>query len=49
MNNVLVTPHAAFNTQEALMRILQTTIDNIYSFKKVSSTGKGNIKNLVKH
>ena len=32
--NVLVTPHNAFNTQEALDRILATTIKNIKSFKK---------------
>ncbi len=31
--NVLITPHNAFNTQEALERILRTTIDNIKSFK----------------
>ena len=29
---VIVTPHNAFNTQEALERILYTTIDNIKSF-----------------
>lgn len=29
MPNVLLTPHAAFNTKEALMRILDTTIENI--------------------
>lgn len=31
--NVLITPHNAFNTKEALMRILNTTIANIKSFK----------------
>lgn len=30
--NVLVTPHNAFNSGEALMRILDTTIDNINGF-----------------
>jgi len=30
--NVLITPHNAFNTQEALQRILDTTIDNINAF-----------------
>lgn len=30
--NVLVTPHNAFNTQEALERILDTTAENIKSF-----------------
>ncbi len=29
---VIVTPHNAFNTQEALERIINTTIDNIHSF-----------------
>lgn len=30
--NVLVTPHTAFNTQEALGRILNTTLENIKGF-----------------
>lgn len=32
MENVLITPHNAFNTQEALERILRTTMENIASF-----------------
>ena len=32
MPNVIVTPHTAFNTREALLRILDTTIDNIETF-----------------
>jgi len=32
MPNVLITPHNAFNSIEALMRILDTTIDNINAF-----------------
>ena len=32
MPNVLITPHNAFNSKEALIRILQTTIDNIDAF-----------------
>lgn len=32
MPNVLITPHNAFNSKEALERILQTTISNIKSF-----------------
>ena len=28
-DNVIVTPHNAFNSKEALQRILDTTIDNI--------------------
>lgn len=33
---VLITPHNAFNSQEALMRILDTTISNIRSFAQGS-------------
>lgn len=32
MPNVIVTPHNAFNTKEAFIRILDTTIDNIVGF-----------------
>jgi D-lactate dehydrogenase len=32
MDNVLITPHNAFNTRQALERILDTTIANIQSF-----------------
>lgn len=32
MENVIVTPHNAFNTKEALTRILKTTIENIRGF-----------------
>lgn len=32
MRNVIVTPHIAFNTREAVRRILDTTIDNIRAF-----------------
>ena len=32
LNNVLITPHNAFNTDEAVLRILDTTISNIQSF-----------------
>lgn len=42
MNNVLITPHNAFNTTEALMRIINTTVENIKGFKK------GKKVNLVK-
>ena len=31
-DNVLITPHNAFNSTEALQRILDTTIDNINKF-----------------
>ena len=34
MPNVLVTPHNAFNSQEAMQRILETTIENIKRIKK---------------
>ncbi len=42
MPNVIVTPHNAFNTKEALQRILDTTLENIQSFIT------GTPKNLVK-
>ena len=41
LNNVYITPHSAFYTQEALDRIVNTTVDNIYSFMH------GNPKNVV--
>lgn len=34
MPNVIVTPHNAFNTKEALMRILEVTMESIAGFKK---------------
>lgn len=40
--NVIITPHNAFNSKEALIRILDTTIDNIKSFSR------GKPINLVK-
>jgi D-lactate dehydrogenase len=41
MPNVIVTPHNAFNTWEALQRILDTTIKNIHTFQE------GKPENLV--
>jgi len=41
MKNVLITPHNAFNTQEALLRILDTTVENIKCLKR------GHCKNIV--
>ena len=32
MRNVVVTPHSAFNTKEAVDRIVGTTVDNISAF-----------------
>ncbi len=32
LRNVYITPHSAFNTEEAIRRILTTTVDNIKSF-----------------
>lgn len=40
--NVIITPHNAFNSKEALMRIIHTTIENIECFVT------GNCKNQVK-
>ncbi len=41
MRNVIVTPHSAFNTREAVQRIIDTTIDNIQMF------ANGTPENLV--
>jgi len=32
LRNVIITPHSAFNTREAVERILSTTVGNIASF-----------------
>ncbi len=32
MRNVFITPHSAFNTKEAILRILSTTVENIEAF-----------------
>ena len=32
LHNVIVTPHSAFNTREAIERIINTTVDNITAF-----------------
>ena len=32
MRNVIVTPHSAFNTREAVNRIVETTVENIVGF-----------------
>lgn len=34
MPNVIITPHNAFNTKEAIQRILDTTVDNIEAYLK---------------
>jgi D-lactate dehydrogenase len=41
--NVIVTPHNAYNTQSAVRRIIETTIENIEAF------GQGEPRNLVTH
>ena len=46
MRNVIITPHSAFNTREAVLRIIQTTIGNIRS---VASGRNGEIENRVGH
>jgi D-lactate dehydrogenase len=38
---VIITPHNAFNSRESLMRILDTTCQNISSFEK------GNPQNIL--
>src|SRR3989344_1706651 len=37
-SNVVITPHNAFNSKEALERILDTTVENIQSFSKNKPT-----------
>ena len=32
MRNVIINPHVAFNTREAVQQILDTTVENIESF-----------------
>ena len=34
LRNVIITPHSAFNTCEAVQRILETTVDNIAAFAR---------------
>jgi len=46
MKNVLITPHNAFNTNEALRRILDVTIANIFGYKK-RKVNKGKMQNVV--
>ena len=41
-DNVIITPHNAFNSEEALLRIISTTISNVKSFLK------GRCKNKIK-
>jgi D-lactate dehydrogenase len=41
MRNVIITPHSAFYTREAVERILQTTVENIRSFIESVSEPEG--------
>jgi D-lactate dehydrogenase len=41
--NVIVTPHNAYNTESAVRRIIDTTVENIEAF------GRGEPRNLVAH
>jgi D-lactate dehydrogenase len=47
MPNVIVTPHNAFNTSEAAMRIIDTTIANIVAFANGAPTNVVSI-NIIK-
>ncbi|MDO8480626.1 MAG: NAD(P)-dependent oxidoreductase [Nanoarchaeota archaeon] len=38
MENVVLTPHNAFNSSEALLRIINTTLDNLKSYAKTGKT-----------
>jgi D-lactate dehydrogenase len=42
-DNVILTPHNAFNSTEALQRIIDTSIENIKNFEKK------NTQNIIKH
>ncbi len=42
LDNVIVTPHNAFNSTEALERILETTVENITAFSKGKAINKVN-------
>ncbi len=43
LDNVIVTPHTAFNTKEAITRILETTVENIAAFVNRSPKNEVNI------
>lgn len=43
MPNVIITPHSAFNTREAIQRIAVTTVENIQAFLR------GDLQNAVNH
>ena len=45
MDNVVFTPHNAFNSKEALRRILKTTTENILHFEKDNIINCINIDN----
>ena len=34
LDNVIITPHNAFNSEEALLRIIDTSLENIRNFSK---------------
>ncbi len=40
LRNVIITPHSAFNTTEAVQRILDTTIENIAAFERGEARNK---------
>jgi D-lactate dehydrogenase len=42
LRNVVITPHNAFNTREAIQRILETTVDNIVTY------AQGEPQNIVR-
>lgn len=42
--NVIVTPHSAFLTREALLNIVQTTIGNISNFAQDKELGTNEVK-----
>lgn len=48
MRNVIGTPHSAFNTREAVQRIIDTTVENIEAFARSSQLNIVEIKQHVR-
>ncbi len=40
LRNVVVTPHSAFDTREAVQRILETTVENIQNFQQAAPSNQ---------
>lgn len=49
MRNIIITPHSAFNTTEAVARILHTTIENIESFMNGQQQNIVNSEQMIRN